>query len=171
MFTASKKEYADTILDFIDPNGDLIEARWYRDSCYTTRDHVYIKDLRIFEDQWDLKDIVLIDNAVHSFGFQINNGIPMLPFYEDKDDRDMIYVTHYLKTLSQQYDVRLMIKNTFWINKLKDPMIWEAIEGVIEYAIEEVEDHSLDDMYQTQKAEELQVVRRSRSAPRSTGRF
>lgn len=27
VFTASKKEYADTILDFIDPNGDLIEAR------------------------------------------------------------------------------------------------------------------------------------------------
>lgn len=95
----------------------------------------------------------------------------MLPFYEDKDDRDMIYVTHYLKTLSQQYDVRPMIRNTFWINKLKDPMICEAIEGVIEYAIEEVEDHSLDDMYQTQKAEELQVVRRSRSAPRSTGRL
>jgi Dullard-like phosphatase family protein len=123
VFTASKKNYADTILDFIDPNKDLIEARCYRDSCYITEEHVYIKDLRIFEDQWSLKDIVLIDNAVHSFGFQVNNGIPMLPFYDDKNDRDMIYVTHLLEDLATQPDVRPMIRGRFWINKLKEPLI------------------------------------------------
>lgn len=80
---------------------------------------MYIKDLRIFEDQWDLKDIVIIDNAVHSFGFQINNGIPMLPFYEDKDDIDMIYIAQYLKNLAEKYDVRPTIRDTFWINRLK----------------------------------------------------
>lgn len=172
VFTASKKNYADTILDFIDPNHDLIEARCYRDSCYTTEEHVYIKDLRIFEDQWDLKDIVLIDNAVHSFGFQINNGIPMLPFYDDKNDRDMIYVTHLLKELASQSDVRPMIRDRFWINKLKEPLIWEAIEGVIEYAIEEIEDSPTDLMEDEQqcKPEEMHIASRSKSAPRNSFR-
>ncbi|CAI2378384.1 unnamed protein product [Moneuplotes crassus] len=145
VFTASKKEYADTILNYIDPDGDLIEARCYRDSCYTTQDYVYIKDLRIFEDQWDMKDIVLIDNAVHSFGFQINNGIPMLPFYDDKKDTEMIYLAHYLNDLQRQADMRPMIERTFWIKKLTNDQILEAIEGVIEYAIEEVIENVEDD--------------------------
>jgi len=106
---------------------------------------VYIKDLRIFEDQWDMKDIVLIDNAVHSFGFQINNGIPMLPFYDDKKDTEMIYLAHYLNDLQRQADMRPMIERTFWIKKLTNDQILEAIEGVIEYAIEEVIENVEDD--------------------------
>jgi len=33
VFTASEKEYADAILDLIDPDYKLIQARYYRDSC------------------------------------------------------------------------------------------------------------------------------------------
>lgn len=33
VFTASRKEYADTILNYLDPHHELIEARFYRDSC------------------------------------------------------------------------------------------------------------------------------------------
>ena len=83
-----------------------------------TKDKLYIKDLRIFEDQWDLKDVVLIDNAAHSFALQINNGIPMLPFYDNKHDVDMIYLTHFLKRLSIQEDVRIQLKQTFWMEML-----------------------------------------------------
>jgi len=119
VFTASKQEYADVILDHIDPDRELIEARCYRDSCLMTRDQVYIKDLRIFEDQWDLKDIVIGDNAVHSFGPQVNNGIPVLPFYDDKSDVEMLYILKFLEVLKDKYDVRPTIRDTFYINKLK----------------------------------------------------
>lgn len=68
IFTASHSTYADTILDYLKID-NIISARLYWNSCYTTTDNVYVKDLRIFEDQWDLKDIVLIDNSTHSFGF------------------------------------------------------------------------------------------------------
>ena len=34
---------------------------------------MYVKDLRVINR--DLKDVVLIDNASYSFGFNINNGI------------------------------------------------------------------------------------------------
>jgi hypothetical protein len=124
--------------------------------------------LRIFEDQWDLKDIVLIDNAVHSFGFQINNGIPMLPFYDDKEDREMIYITHYLQSLYAEYDVRPKIRNTFWINRLKDPLICEAIEGVIEYAIEEIEENLDDDIILD---DHLRTKRISKSQEREISNF
>jgi CTD small phosphatase-like protein 2 len=67
VFTASHKFYADVILDYMDPDGTLIQHRLYREHCIGTDDNVYIKDLRIFEGR-DLKDIIIVDNAVYSFG-------------------------------------------------------------------------------------------------------
>ena len=68
IFTASHQAYADVVLNKIDPKGELIDYRLYRDSCYQTEEGVYIKDLRIIKNR-DLKDMVIIDNAVYSFGF------------------------------------------------------------------------------------------------------
>ena len=68
MFTASHKFYADVVLDYLDPNNELIHHRLYRDSCFQTEDGVYIKDLRIIKNR-TLKDMVIVDNAVYSFGF------------------------------------------------------------------------------------------------------
>lgn len=87
------------MLDYLDPTGELIEYRLYRDSCMATEEGVYIKDLRIIKNR-NLKDIVIIDNAVYSFGFQLDNGIPILPFYEDKTDEEMLHLIYYLKCLS-----------------------------------------------------------------------
>lgn len=67
VFTASHKWYADVILDYIDPKKEYIQHRFYRDHCIKTKDNVYIKDLRVFKNR-DLKDMIIVDNAVYSFG-------------------------------------------------------------------------------------------------------
>jgi CTD small phosphatase-like protein 2 len=100
VFTASLKTYADAILDFLDPLNKIFEDRYYRSEFHVTNDNVYIKDLKIFTNKvnnskaWDMEDIVIINNASHYFGFQIENGIPMLPFYNDKEDREMVFLYH-----------------------------------------------------------------------------
>jgi CTD small phosphatase-like protein 2 len=43
----------------------------------------FIKDLRIITNR-TLKDIVMVDNLVHSFGLQLTNGIPILDFTNNK---------------------------------------------------------------------------------------
>ena len=68
VFTASHQIYADAILDYLDPNNELIQCRLYRDSCVLTDDGYYVKDMRIFAG-WDMKDIVIIDNRAFSFAF------------------------------------------------------------------------------------------------------
>ena len=35
-------------------------------------------------------DVLIIDNLVHSFAFQLDNGIPILEFYGYKDDTELI---------------------------------------------------------------------------------
>ena len=53
-----------------------------------THNGLRIKDLRIIKNR-PLSDIVIVDNLVHSFGLQIDNGIPILDFTNNKDDRNL----------------------------------------------------------------------------------
>ena len=57
-----------------------------------------MKDLRIFRNR-SLEDLVIVDNSVYSFSFQINNGIPIIPFYEDKEDEEMLHLIYYINCL------------------------------------------------------------------------
>lgn len=81
VFTASHQSYADVVLDLIDPHHEIFVKRLYRDSCVRSADGVYVKDLRIFDKCRKMEDIVIVDNAVYSFGYQLENGIPIIPFY------------------------------------------------------------------------------------------
>lgn len=51
--------------------------------------------MRIFANR-NLKDIVLVDNAAYSFGLQIDNGIPIVPYYDNKNDKELKYLSNYL---------------------------------------------------------------------------
>ena len=112
VFTASHKFYADVILDYIDPTGSLIQHRLYREHCIKTQDNVYIKDLRVFKNR-DLRDLLIVDNAVYSFGAQLSNGIPITPFKDDKDDREFILLMNYLKLIKDKSDFRVQNKKHF----------------------------------------------------------
>ena len=67
VFTASHSCYANVILNQLDPDGSLVAYRLFRESCIE-KDQVFIKDLRIFSNR-DLKNIVIVDNATHSFAY------------------------------------------------------------------------------------------------------
>jgi CTD small phosphatase-like protein 2 len=47
-----------------------------------TKNGFFIKDLRIIANK-HLKDMLIVDNLAHSFGFQIENGIPILEYHND----------------------------------------------------------------------------------------
>ena len=96
VFTASTPQYADSIINYLDPTGQLIQHRFYRSSCVKTDGGEYIKDLRVFKNI-DLKNILLVDNAVYSFGQQLDNGIPIASFKEDPEDAEFENLIPYLE--------------------------------------------------------------------------
>lgn len=53
-----------------------------------------MKDLRIINR--DLAQTVLIDNAAYSYAFQVDNGIPIIPYYEGKIDFELKALQGYL---------------------------------------------------------------------------
>lgn len=104
IFTASQNHYADVILEYIDPEHKYFQHRFYRDSCIKASDSVYVKDLRIFKNV-PMKNILLVDNAVYCFGLQLSNGIPVMPFKEDKTDREFELLTKLLLRIAAEDDV------------------------------------------------------------------
>lgn len=76
-----------------------------------------VKDLRIIQNV-ELKDLILIDNSVQSFGFQLDNGIPILSYYSDANDEEFHHLIPYLKKLADADDVRPLIRKTFGLRKI-----------------------------------------------------
>lgn len=111
VFTASQRCYADQVLDYLDPSRTAISLRLYRDSCVTT-DGVYIKDLRILGNR-RMQDIVIVDNAAYSFGYQLDNGVPIIAWYEDPQDRELYNLVDYLRSVTLAEDIRPVNKETF----------------------------------------------------------
>jgi hypothetical protein len=96
----------------LDPDRELIDHRLYRDNCMQTEEGIYIKDLRILANR-DLSNVLLVDNAAYSFGYQLDNGVPIIPFYEDKNDTELYMLTTYLKGIKNTSDVRKCNRRAF----------------------------------------------------------
>ena len=109
IFTASHSSYTDAILKEIDPENKYFKNRLYRNNCVPTKidgKNFYVKDLDILNKHYNLKDIVIVDNSVLSFAYHINNGIPIIPFYDSKNDNELIILAYYLSLISEDNDLR-----------------------------------------------------------------
>jgi len=76
------------VLDYLDPHSQYISHRLFRDKYVATEEGVYIKDLRIGTNR-NLKDMAIVDNTVYSFGYQLENGSSIMPFYYNKSDTEL----------------------------------------------------------------------------------
>lgn len=45
--------------------------------------------------------MLIIDNSALSFAFNINNGIPILPYINNEDDEELKHLTFYLNCLQE----------------------------------------------------------------------
>lgn len=108
VFTAALKDYANWILNDIDPS-KYVNKRLYRDSC-TFRRGTYLKDLsRIGK---DLTKTVIVDNLPENFSMQPHNGIAIKSWFNDnQNDKELLKLSKVLKGLVGLADVREGIKN------------------------------------------------------------
>jgi CTD small phosphatase-like protein 2 len=128
IFTASHKNYADKIIDYIEKDKRYFSLRLYRQHCIFIKPGIYIKDLRIFKNR-DLKNIILIDNSIFSFSNQLSNGILITSFYHDKEDDFLLSLKDYLEYLIEDCDdVRTINKEQFKFEIYQNDLInnlWE----------------------------------------------
>ena len=114
IFTASLSKYADPLLDIIDKQG-FCPFRLFREHC-TLINTSFVKDLKKLGR--DLKDIVIVDNSPISYALNPYNGIPILSWFDDKNDRELYNIIPILEFLSYVYDVREHIRKFVIDNKI-----------------------------------------------------
>jgi len=110
IFTASQRVYANKLLDILDPDGDCIHHRVFRDDC-TNVEGNYLKDLTVLGR--DLRKTYIVDNSPQAFAFQLDNGVPILSWFENKADRELFKVIPFLESTVNAADVRPIIRNKF----------------------------------------------------------
>ncbi|KMZ76215.1 CTD small phosphatase-like protein [Zostera marina] len=110
IFTASQRIYGERLLNMLDPKRKLFRHRIYRDSCVFV-DGNYLKDLSVLGR--DLARVIIIDNSPQAFGFQIDNGIPIESWFDDKSDCELLSLIPFLQNLVGIDDVRPLIAKQF----------------------------------------------------------
>ena len=113
IYSSGSKIYVDAILDFLDPKHEYFNFRLYREHCnrYIINNKIYFtKNLNIFKNICPLKDIVMVDCSVIGFGFFLENGIPIIPYYDSKEDVELKLLSYYLLSISSNNDLRIALK-------------------------------------------------------------
>ena len=108
VYTASHQSYADAVLDYLDKENKYFQYRLYRNHCVQCDvDGIkfYVKDLDTLNEKYNLKDVVLIDNSVLSFAYHLNNGIPIVPYIEQKEDSQLLMLAYYLVSIANYDDL------------------------------------------------------------------
>ena len=108
IYTASHQSYADAVLNYLDKENKYFQYRLYRNHCVqcdVDGMKFYVKDLDTLNKYYNLKDVVLIDNSVLSFAYHLNNGIPIVPFIEQKDDTQLLMLAYYLVSIASFDDL------------------------------------------------------------------
>ncbi|KAK7271554.1 hypothetical protein RJT34_27542 [Clitoria ternatea] len=110
IFTASKRPYAEKLLDVLDPDKKFFSGRVYRESCIV-KDGTYTKDLTVLG--IDLAKLVIVDNSPKVFRLQVNNGIPIESWFQDRSDTALISLLPFLEKLVDVEDVRPIVAEKF----------------------------------------------------------
>jgi CTD small phosphatase-like protein 2 len=114
IFTASQRIYAEKLLNILEREERFTHHRLFRDSCVCVEGN-YLKDLTVLGRP--LSSTCILDNSVQAFGFQLDNGIPILGWFDDESDDELLKLLPFLDHLRSCQDVRPTLKHTFKLSE------------------------------------------------------
>ncbi len=104
IFTSSEEDYARQVFDFFNSNGNYIAKLLTKPSCVATKQGYIVKDLRIFADR-SPREMLIVDDYVVSFAFNLANGVPVTPYEGDPNDSELYHLKAYLEKIADSDDI------------------------------------------------------------------
>lgn len=108
LFTASLSKYADPVADLLDQH-QVFSSRLFRDSCVFHRGN-YVKDLSRLGR--DLNKIIIIDNSPASYIFHPDNAVPVMSWFDDTSDQELVNLIPYLEMIAESDDVYTVLRQS-----------------------------------------------------------
>uniref|UniRef100_A0AAR2JET6 protein-serine/threonine phosphatase n=1 Tax=Pygocentrus nattereri TaxID=42514 RepID=A0AAR2JET6_PYGNA len=106
LFTASLAKYADPVTDLLDQSG-VFRTRLFRESC-VFHQGCYVKDLSRLGRQ--LNKTLILDNSPASYIFHPENAVPVLSWFDDLEDTELLNLLPVFEELSVAEDVCAKLK-------------------------------------------------------------
>ncbi|KAK6303289.1 carboxy-terminal domain RNA polymerase II polypeptide A small phosphatase 2 [Coregonus clupeaformis] len=105
LFTASLAKYADPVTDLLDQCG-VFRARLFRESC-VFHQGFYVKDLSLLGRE--LHKTLILDNSPASYIFHPENAVPVVSWFDDVEDAELLHLLPVFEDLSQAEDVYIKL--------------------------------------------------------------
>jgi len=97
----------------------------YRTDCVQVQEF-FIKDLDVFLDR-EKENIVIVDNSIMSFAFDLDNGVPIQSFMgNEEEDKELLFLISFLEEAFYTQDVRPSIREAFKLTYLKNSIVTDA---------------------------------------------
>ena len=164
IYTASHPSYADAVLDYLDKENKYFKYRLYRNHCIqcdVDGFKFYVKDLDTLDENYNLKDIVIIDNSILSFAYHLYNGVPIVPFIDQANDSELMYTAHYLVSIASYDDLSLENKKHLNLDDLLTmaKMLNEVDDNEEEEEEDETNDKNTASLIKIEKMEQTGDVK------------
>ena len=98
IFTSADDQYAKQVYDYFNGTNGYLSGLFTKTSCIALKEGYIVKDLRIFADR-ALDKMLIVDDSILSFAFQLENGVPVVPYDGSADDEELLRLAFYLEGL------------------------------------------------------------------------
>lgn len=115
VYTASAQDYADAVMDQLDPQRQLFCGRLYRDNCLPISG-MNIKNMLNFEGN----DVFIVDNLIYSYALQLDQGIPICPFIDDEMDVELKDLAEILENLPAFDSMQALVQELMGLDQFYD---------------------------------------------------
>jgi CTD small phosphatase-like protein 2 len=78
-----------------------------------------VKDLSLFcgeHSNLSIDNLLLVDNMIYSFAFQLENGIPILDYEGDNRDSELLHLMNYLNKIKDCENIRRENEKVYKLN-------------------------------------------------------
>lgn len=116
IWSSGSKEYVETIVDRIIPEGIVLRFVWSRERCTLKRDieldqYFFLKNLKkVKKLGFELEKILIVDNTPSKVSLNYGNAIYPLDYEGDESDQELLYLSQYLKRLKDVENFRKIEK-------------------------------------------------------------
>jgi Dullard-like phosphatase family protein len=126
VFTEAEPDFVfEVVQRLLDPNDLFIDYILTKDNC-VRQGEVYLKDLRVITNR-ELQDMVILDDSLVSFCYQLDNGIQVQRYEGKKTDQELRKITSLLQDLAQAPDVRPILRRVFILPELLRVYLEETV--------------------------------------------
>lgn len=119
VFTRLSLDIANKIVEGLDPRQKYISRVFDSQFFSKTKKGFWVKDLRVFPEQPNAKFILQVDSQTGSFFPDLDSGVPIVPFQDNPEDRELYFLKHYLLELRKSADLRASNARHFQLEKYR----------------------------------------------------